>query len=62
MFGDSRRVYTVAQVLVVVASYVVPYTVLRGSRDLSLYVYWTLLTVVSIVLALVRLYRRPGLS
>jgi len=52
------RVYVVAQLLILVCFYVVPYTLLSRARGLELYAYWTLLTIVSGVLALMYLWWR----
>ncbi len=49
------RAYLLWSLLVLVLSYTVPYTVLRECRDLSLYVFWLVLTLVHFTVTLVYL-------
>ncbi len=53
-------VLTSVGLLILVASYVVPFTLLRESRDLTLYMFWLSLVVVSFLTSLAYLRGEEG--
>lgn len=56
----SRKQYVVVQTLLIVAMYALPYTLLADSKDLSLFVLWTAITLLVGVLGVLWLSRGRG--
>lgn len=59
MFGEqeTRRLYLVIQVVLLISLYVVPYLLLRNTIDLSLFFFWTIATVAAGITAIYSLER-----
>ncbi|MEM1816545.1 MAG: hypothetical protein QW432_04085 [Desulfurococcaceae archaeon] len=51
-----RWVYVLVQIALILACYVIPYTLLRHAKDLSLYLFWAVATSISILLAIIKLH------
>lgn len=51
-----RRAYMYTQIGLILACYVIPYTLLRHAKDMSLYLFWAITTSISILLALIKLH------
>jgi len=49
MKSSGRTTYALLSVLVIIAFYLIPYTYLRSSKDLTLTAFWTSLTLLWII-------------
>ena len=47
----NRRLYVLVSTLILVSAYVIPYTVLQGSRSFILYLFWLAMAFTEILLA-----------
>ncbi len=42
---SPRTLYTLWTIIIILLAYLVPYTVLRSVRDFTLYLFWSILTI-----------------
>ncbi|WP_157861132.1 hypothetical protein [Desulfurococcus amylolyticus] len=59
MFGDLmlRRLYMLGSIIVIMASYMVPYLTLYNAKGLELLFFWILLTITWIIVSIIYLRR-----
>lgn len=59
MFGDPmlRKLYMLGSILVIMASYMVPYLILYNAKGLELLLFWILLVITWIIVSIIYLRR-----
>jgi uncharacterized membrane protein len=54
----ASRYYVGAGILVILLMYITPYAILQKVKDASLFTYWTILSLIWIIVSIIYLYRR----
>ncbi len=57
VLDNLEKAYIVASMLLIALAYYIPFTILSGARDFSLYLFWLMIVVCEIILSMIVLYR-----
>ncbi|MET1160520.1 MAG: hypothetical protein ABWW65_06115 [Thermoprotei archaeon] len=54
----DTKLFVVVSILLLLTAYIVPYTIMRNAADLGLFLFWLVLTITEIIVALLYLSKR----